>query len=614
MQEVPGGESIMTEVEDRQMDKDLVKKLSDKARRASGKTEEIVKQRAERMASFVKQQEEKAKTAAHTAAQAAKAKSADIATQAKSALSTAQDKIEKAAEVVKEKVVAAEKKVESAAVDGKEALKNASDKTKEAVKETADESKATLDRAADAIKPSTPLVGETVPVDYQRPRQLDATPQPPRVAPLETYTGPPLPIGFEPPPGYTVKKATSPTAVPGGPKPAPPPLPLVAPTVSQLSSSEPVLGQLASTIDNLAKYLNDSPTVVGDKGAREVLNTATLDLKSLGNRLNEVKEEERKKLETQIEAKTREYSSSLLQAERELVERLEKQEDDWKAAFESERKTLVDAYRQKLDGELAVQKELIEQRLQEEVVAQGVEMQRKWLRDVKERVETERAGRLGKIETLQTDIEQLSKTTLENSSWLDDNREVNKLWTALRAAWDASLDGRDATPFFREFAAVRNVAAKSPTNASTPGSDASESTIEVALASIPANIQESGVETFPTLAAWFTDRLVPKIRKASLLPINGGFITYLTSAAASSLLFQKIGFVQGGDVISTLSRAEWHLSHKDLDSAAREVNQLVGWPKILARDWLEAARRHLEVRQALQIVEAEAGLASLLIL
>ena len=70
----------------------------------------------------------------------------------------------------------------------------------------------------------------------------------------------------------------------------------------------------------------------------------------------------------------------------------------------------------------------------------------------------------------------------------------------------------------------------------------------------------------------------------------------------------------GDDVVSVLSRAQAYLLNRDLDSAVREINQLNGWPKILARDWLVAARKHLEVRQALQIVEAEASLKTLLIL
>jgi len=219
-------------------------------------------------------------------------------------------------------------------------------------------------------------------------------------------------------------------------------------------------------------------------------------------------------------------------------------------------------------------------------------------------------GRLGKLESLQENFEKLGKTTLENSDWLEQNRHVNKLWTAIRAAWQSSVDSNvDNTAFARELAALSNVSKRTATATGSEGN----STIDAVIATIPESVQNSGVESLPTLASWFSDRLVPKIRKAALLPSNGGFASYLSSAFLSNFLFSQVGFVQGDDVISTLSRAEWYLTHRDLESAAREVNQLTGWPKILARDWLEASRRHLEVRQALQVAEAEAGLASLLI-
>ena len=43
------------------------------------------------------------------------------------------------------------------------------------------------------------------------------------------------------------------------------------------------------------------------------------------------------------------------------------------------------------------------------------------------------------------------------------------------------------------------------------------------------------------------------------------------------------------------------MNEKDLDSATRELNQLNGTAKVLLSDWLEAARRRLEVLQALQV-------------
>lgn len=591
VEEMPLGEQLVQLIEDRKTDKELVKRLSEKAAQASGKQQELMKQRADRMAAFAKEQAERAKAKAAGAAEKVK------------------DTVQNGKEQVTQTATKVEKGVEENTSQLKQNVDEATEKVKEKAEDIKEAVSETVGSAKEAVTVEYPK--ETLPVDYQRPRPLDASPQPPKVADAQPYTGPPLPLGFEPPPGYTLAKpkVVAEKAAVEVVKPAPEPLPLVAPVVSELSASEPVLGQLASTIDSLTRFLNDSPSIVENKGAREVISVAGLDLQSLGKRLEAVKEEERQKLAERLEEKAREFNQNLMQAEREMVERLEKQEDDWKTAFEHEREELVKAYREKLEGELSVQKEIIEQRLNEEVVAQGVEMQRRWLREIKEKVETERAGRLGKLEALQDGFEKLGKTTLENSSWLDDNRQVNKLWTAIRASWQASVGGKDNTPFARELAALSNVAKRSPTTNSAEDTN----TIDEVLSTIPDSVQAHGVESFPTLAGWFTDRLVPKIRKAAVFPQNGGFMAYLTSSAVSNLLFEKVGFVQGDDVISTLSRAEWYLTHRDLESAAREVNQLNGWPKILARDWLQAARRHLEVRQALQIAEAEAGLASLLI-
>lgn len=122
-----------------------------------------------------------------------------------------------------------------------------------------------------------------------------------------------------------------------------------------------------------------------------------------------------------------------------------------------------------------------------------------------------------------------------------------------------------------------------------------------------------GVESEPTLAEWFTNRLAPRLRSVALLPDQGaGVLSYLTSMALSPLLFSRKGLVPGSDVASTVARAEWYLDHKDLDSAARELNQLRGWAKVLASDWLEEARKRLEVDQALQLVEKESDFATLL--
>jgi mitofilin len=104
----------------------------------------------------------------------------------------------------------------------------------------------------------------------------------------------------------------------------------------------------------------------------------------------------------------------LVKAEKELVERLDTQEEDWKKAFDEERQRLVSAYKEKLDTELATQQEIINQRLKEEVVAQGIELQRRWVSEIKMRVEQERGGRLAKLEELESGVRKLEKVAKEN--------------------------------------------------------------------------------------------------------------------------------------------------------------------------------------------------------
>ena len=82
---------------------------------------------------------------------------------------------------------------------------------------------------------------------------------------------------------------------------------------------------------------------------------------------------------------------------------------------------------------------------------------------------------------------------------------------------------------------------------------------------------------------------------------DAGVLSYLASRALSSLQFKRHGLVVGDDVLSVLSRAEYYLNEKDLDKAARELNQLKGPAKTLVHDWLEAARKRLEVQQALDV-------------
>ncbi|QRW17712.1 mitofilin domain-containing protein [Rhizoctonia solani] len=346
-------------------------------------------------------------------------------------------------------------------------------------------------------------------------------------------------------------------------------LPLLAP---KLNASEPVIAQLAKTIDSLAAFVQANPSALDS--AQGVLSTAQIDLEKLGERTQ--------KLEKKLDEQAKEYEDKLLGLEMESREKLDKQEEDWKGVFEEERRKIVAAYRQKLEKELETQGEIINQRLKEEVMAQGIELQRRWIREIKVRVEAERAGRLAKLDSLSTSLKKLERTTADN----------------------ASPPGRRARGFRDELRVLKSVAGESEGG-------------EILDGLLKSQVPDEGVEPRADLTEWFTTSVAPAVRKAALVPdTSAGVLSHLASSVFSALRPAPAPSLasSGNDVLSRIARAEYYLSLKDLDSATREVNQLEGWPKRLVKDWLEAARKRLEVEQALDVVQTGATLASLLVL
>lgn len=177
---------------------------------------------------------------------------------------------------------------------------------------------------------------------------------------IKVYDG--LPLEFEPPPGYS--RPPPPKSKfekePGQPEPELKfvALPLVAPALA--SASEPIITHLAGAIDNLATYLKSDPKAA--EQASDVLELAKSDLTALVERIEVVKEKERTTLEAKMDEQTREYTLKLMEMEMEGQDKLENQEHEFRFFFEQERARFIQAYREKLDHELKVQTELINER------------------------------------------------------------------------------------------------------------------------------------------------------------------------------------------------------------------------------------------------------------
>ena len=279
------------------------------------------------------------------------------------AIEQSRDKVKAVAKSVTTSVEKAEKEVSKSGAKAAAIARHQSVQFSEGVEDLVRKAEAAL-----ANKPAPSSEATTTP-EQPATGAPDAVPpaydQAAAEQPSNVYSAP-LPVGFEPPPGYTRPKPpptpkAAAKAEAAAPAPPPPePLPLVAPAVSEFSASEPVIAQLATVIDDLASYLNANPTAA-DK-ARDILDTAKVDLTALATRINDIKAAEAKKLEASLDEQARECMQSLMEMEMQAQDKLDSQEESFRKFFEQERAKMIHEYRQKLAHELQTQSEIINER------------------------------------------------------------------------------------------------------------------------------------------------------------------------------------------------------------------------------------------------------------
>ncbi|KAF1951744.1 hypothetical protein CC80DRAFT_495894, partial [Byssothecium circinans] len=357
-------------------------------------------------------------------------------------------------------------------------------------------------------------------------------------------------------------------------------------------------------VQDVVKIVNDIITVFNADTSRDTkydsaLEKAKSDLGKVVSDINLLKANLQKSSEEKINAAHSEFDA----AAKELVQRLDhqmhEQETHWKEEFETERERLAHSYRERLRSELEAANKVYDQKLKNELLEQSISLQRSFASTIRDQVETERDGRLGKLNELSSSVQELEKLTAEWNSVVDANLKTQHLVVAVEAVKSALENQVVPKPFITELAALKEIAAD-------------DAVVSAAIASINPAAYQRGIPNSAQLIDRFR-RVAQEVRKAALLPEDAGVASHLASFAMSKVLFKKSGLAVGQDVEAVLARTEAFLEEGDLDGATREMNGLQGWAKVLSKDWLSECRRVLEVKQALDVIATEARLQSLLV-
>lgn len=467
----------------------------------------------------------------------------------------------------------------------------------------ADDNKNTSGRHANATKPDPLKPKEAIqnPSETKPEEKVKAVEIAKKESPSPEPSKPSPPVGKSP--------ESQPPAKPGHPVipesviPAPKlatPVSFVAPEVDQPSKFPPELTRIdpinmkdanEPVVQDLVKIMNDIITVVNADNSNSRFSSAITkakdELSKVGSKIKALKDTAEKDAAAKIKSEKEDFD----RAAKELIRRVEAemahQQSEWQEEYQTERQKIKDNFDQKLKAEIEKANQVNEKRLHNELLEQAVEMKRKFIQEVKDRVEDERNGRLGKLSDLSNTVTELEKLTTDWNSVVDSNLKTQHLHVAVEAVRANLEKSQVPRPFTKELAALKEIASDDPV-------------VNAAIASINPAAYQRGIPSSAQLIDRFR-RVASEVRKASLLPEDAGVASHASSYLLSKILFKKKGLATGDDVESILTRTETFLEEGDLDGAAREMNGLQGWAKTLSKDWLGEVRKVLEVQQALDV-------------
>jgi MICOS complex subunit MIC60 len=366
------------------------------------------------------------------------------------------------------------------------------------------------------------------------------------------------------------------------------------------NADEPVVQELVKILNDLITVVNADTSDATNKLSAP-MTKAKESLTTVASQISALRDAERKAAEERVQQAHKEFDEGAKQ----LLQRIEtaQREDEarFREEFETERAKIAQNYEQRLKNEVERTTAVAEQRLKNQLSEQAIELKQSFVKEIQSLVEEERGGRLSKLTDLSSNVDDLTQLTSNWNGVIDTNLATQKLQVAVdsvRAALAASSYSESKPkPFVREMAALKLVAD-------------GDAIVDAAIASINPAAYQKGIPSQPQLIDRFR-RVAGEVRKASLLPEDAGIASHAASFLLSNVMFKKNGQPQGSDVESILTRTENMLEEGNIDGAARELNGLKGWGKILSQDLLSDMRKVLEVRQALEVIEAEARLQCL---
>lgn len=348
------------------------------------------------------------------------------------------------------------------------------------------------------------------------------------------------------------------------------------------------------TIDSFNELINmiDASNLGSQK--HTIIKKINDNVSTLAAKLDALNYSFNKELESKLKSSETKLLADYTQKELDLTQNMLSQ-------YKYEKAQLEKVYKERLQKEVELTKQAITQAAVNATSMVRVEQTKRFEAMIKDRIDSERNGRLKNLEALNSRVEELETLALTLESLAKATASRSSVQQSLANLKSVLFFVREDTPAQSFNSYVENL--ESATR-STDDELLKEATGQ--LKHLLTNESNQSILTTPQLlSAW--EHLAPELRSASLLPPNAGLLGHVASFFFSKLLMPVKGVKPDGkDIESVIGRVELSLARGELDVAVEEVANLKGWTRRLADDWVKEGRKRLEAEFLLSVVEAEA--------
>lgn len=365
------------------------------------------------------------------------------------------------------------------------------------------------------------------------------------------------------------------------------------------------LAELVKRVNETIKVINDQKIAVAEEqlsaivGAHQALATSIVDFnKDLESVIAEGASEKNAHLVSELTTK---YEDRLKEDEAKLTDKFTKELQDYRVGLD-------ERTAKQLAEDLKTNEQTLLAKHANEVALLSITQVEEFNKILKEKLDSERDGRLAHLKELDSGVGRLLES-VDNLNHILMKKEavtqltltIEELKTKLQSSDSHALNIQPQLNKLKSLSDILPGKAKPCCKSKNP----SPALLDVAISELETLSAKQKILTNEQLYnRW--NLLADDFKTASLLPPNAGILGHTFAKMFSALLFTKEGSSPSNqDLDSVFARVNENLRLSKLDKAVEEVVGLQGWSYVLCKEWINDARRKLEIESLVDVLDCE---------